>query len=300
MSTPPQAAWMTVGEMSRRVGVSTDRLRAWERRYGLLRPRRSEGNYRLYSAVDEARVRLMQRHLAAGVPAAQAAELTIAARFSVRPGGDTTVAGDEASATREEIRQALERFDETSAQRALERLFAAFTPLTVLRDVVIPYMHDVGERWAANHITVAQEHFATVFFHARLLALARGWDRGLGPRALLACPAGEQHVLALIAFGVALHSMGWRVTYLGPDTPLPMVAEVATAVEPQLVALSSAMQGRFEDVGALRSLASSWTLALAGPGVDEHLAREAGAHHLVGDPITVAGTLGADQVPVAS
>src|SRR5215212_597892 len=82
----PQASWMPIGELSRRVGVSAARLRAWERRYGLLQPRRTRGNYRMYSAVDEARVRLMQRHLLQGVPATQAAELAIAARFSVVPG----------------------------------------------------------------------------------------------------------------------------------------------------------------------------------------------------------------------
>lgn len=291
---------MRVGELSRRVGVTPERLRAWERRYGLLKPRRSDGNYRLYSAVDEARVRLMQRHLAAGIPAGQAAELAISARFSVRPGGEATVGGDEAGAARDEIGQALERFDETAAQRVLERLFAAFTPLTVLRDVIIPYMHDVGERWAADHVTVAQEHFATVFFHARLLALARGWDRGLGPRALLACPPGEQHVLALIAFGVALHRVGWRITYLGPDTPIDMVADAAASVAPELVVLSSAMPGRFDDVGALRELARAWNLALAGQGVDERLAQEAGARHLTADPITAAGTLGIEPLRLPS
>src|SRR3954470_1252180 len=60
---PPTSAWMRIGEISQRTGVSPDVLRAWERRYALLNPRRTDGRTRLYSAADETRVRLMQRYI---------------------------------------------------------------------------------------------------------------------------------------------------------------------------------------------------------------------------------------------
>ena len=69
---------LRIGALSRRVGVSPELLRAWEQRYGLLEPVRSDGGFRLYSAADEQRVRSMQRHLEAGVSAAQAAQLALA------------------------------------------------------------------------------------------------------------------------------------------------------------------------------------------------------------------------------
>jgi DNA-binding transcriptional MerR regulator len=283
---------MPISELSRRVGVSAARLRAWERRYGLLHPRRTRGNYRLYSAVDEARVRLMQRHLVQGMPAAQAAELATAARFSVVPGTASDVNLAEADAVRHEMQDALERYDETGAQRALERLFATFSPTTVVRDVLLPYLHEIGERWASAHLTVAQEHFASSFLHARLLALARGWDRGLGPRALLACGPGEQHTLGLIAFGIALHQIGWRITYLGADTPIPMVGQVADATEPDIVVIVAALPGRLSGrVDELRDLADRWPLALAGAGVNDALAAACGARHLAQDPVTAAGSV---------
>ena len=75
-----------IGELARRTGHSPDVLRAWERRYGLLQPVRSAGNYRLYSSADEERVRAMTLHLAAGLPAGEAARLVRAER--VRPSGD--------------------------------------------------------------------------------------------------------------------------------------------------------------------------------------------------------------------
>lgn len=283
---------MRIGDLSSRTGVGTYQLRAWERRYGLLQPRRSAGNYRLYSPADEARVRLMQRYLAEGVPAAQAAELTIAARFAVSVGGGREVPLRDAIAAQEEIRRALARFDETSAQRTLERLFVAFTPTTVTRDVLLPYMHEVGEQWSAGRLTIAQEHFATNFFQARLLAVARGWDRGLGPRALLACAPNEQHALALIVFGIALHELGWRITYLGADTPIETLAEVAETLHPELTVIAATMRQRLPRYAKqLCSFTDRWSLALGGPGVSARLARQAGARHLEEDPVTAASTV---------
>jgi MerR family transcriptional regulator, light-induced transcriptional regulator len=230
--------------------------------------------------------------LAEGVPAAQAAELTIAARFAVSVGEGRAVPAREVAVAQEDIRKALARFDETSAQRTLERLFAAFTPTTVTRDVLLPYMHDVGEQWSAGLVSIAQEHFATNFFQARLLALARGWDRGLGPRALLACAPDEQHALGLIVFGIALHEFGWRITYLGADTPIATLSEVAEIIHPELTVMAATMPRRLPRYAKqLSSFTARWSLALGGPGVTTRLAKQAGAQHLAGNPVAAASTL---------
>jgi MerR family transcriptional regulator, light-induced transcriptional regulator len=283
---------MRIGDLSSHTGVATHQLRAWERRYGLLKPRRSGGNYRLYSPADAGRVRLMQRYLGEGVPAAQAAELTIAARFAVNVGAGRAVPAGEVAAAQADIRKALARFDETSAQRTLERLFTAFTPTTVTRDVLLPYMHEVGEQWSAGTVTVAQEHFATNFFQARLLALARGWDRGLGPRALLACAPNEQHALALIIFGIALHELGWRITYLGADTPIETLAEVAEIIHPELTVMAATTRRRLHrHARELSHFTEQWALALGGPGVTAGLAAQTGARHLAENPVAAASTV---------
>ncbi len=283
---------MRIGDLSERTGVSTYQLRAWERRYGLLQPRRSAGNYRLYSPLDENRVRLMLRYMSEGMPTAQAAELTIAARFEANAGYGQAVPSHDVSAAHEEIRSALMRFDETSAQRTLERLFVTFTPTTVTRDVLLPYMHELGERWNAGSVTVAEEHYATNFFQARLFALARGWDRGLGPRALLACAPDEQHTLALMVFGIALHELGWRIVYLGADTPIDTLTEVAQIVDPDLTVVSATMRERLpRHAKELSGFTDRWSLALGGPGASAKLARQTGARHLDGDPVSAANAV---------
>jgi DNA-binding transcriptional MerR regulator/methylmalonyl-CoA mutase cobalamin-binding subunit len=288
---------MRIGELSHRVGVSVERLRIWERRYGLLTPRRTDGNQRLYSAVDETRVRLMLRYLAQGVPARQAAEQVSAARLTVRPGVAQAIDEQEVRRAHDEMRTGLDRFDETAAQRVLERLFLAYTPVTVIRDVLLPYLHNVGERWAEGHLTVAQEHFASNFLHARLLAMARGWDRGLGPRALLACAPAEQHTFGLISFGIALHRHGWRITYLGADTPIDMIADVATQTSPDLVVIYAATHERLiPHMPAITDLGRTWPCATAGPAATPAPGTATHIRHLAHDPITTAHELSIPQL----
>ena len=290
---PPTSAWMRIGELSRRTGVSAELLRAWERRYRVLRPRRTDGGTRMYSATDEARVRLMRRYLTDGLPPSQAAEMVTATRLSVRPGqSSASIPPAEVAEAHAEMRASLDRFDETSAQRALERLFGTYSALTVVRDVMLPYLGEVGQRWAEGHVSVAQEHFATNFLHARLLAFARGWDRGLGPRALLACAPGEQHTFGLIVFGVALHQRGWRITYLGADTTVAMIEEAAAHVTPDLVVVCAAMRERMAAMGDdLCSLSDRWPTAIAGAGTSMMLAAQLASRHLDGDPVTAAERL---------
>lgn len=135
-----------IGELGRRVGVSDHVLRAWERRYGLLRPVRSPGGYRLYSDADERRIRRMRAHLAAGLSAAEAARAALSedqpSPPPLAPSGSDEGGG--LAGPSRELAQSLNRLDEPGAQTALDRLLADFTMETVLRDVLLPYLHDLG------------------------------------------------------------------------------------------------------------------------------------------------------------
>ena len=222
-----------IGELSRRSGVSPDLLRAWERRYGLLHPSRSAGGLRLYSEEDLLRVRAMQEQLAAGLAAAEAASV------ASRTASAAQVTGSDTAQARQELDEALLSFDETRANAALDAILSGFSLDTVLTDVVLPYLHDLGGRWERGEVSIAQEHFASALLRGRLLGLARGWGRGLGPTALLACAPGEQHDLGLIAFGLALRARGWRIVYLGPDTPLDSLAEAARWARPDGIIVSA-------------------------------------------------------------
>src|SRR3954470_7136204 len=238
MTTPDERPTLRIGELSRRVGVSDHLLRAWETRYGLLHPSRSNGGYRLYSEADADRIRRMKEHLAAGLSAAEAAHAVLAeaggASVDVRPAAGVGVTELSAS-----LRKALESFDEPTAQAVLDRLLSDLSLPTVLRDVVMPYLADLGVRWQVGTASVAQEHFASFVIRGRLAGLARGWGSGRGPRAVLACPARELHDLALMVFGIMLNRHGWRIDYLGTSTPIEEVARAAETKVPDLVVVAA-------------------------------------------------------------
>ncbi len=290
MSSSSAEASLRIGELSRRVGVSDHVLRAWERRYRVLRPERSPGGYRLYSPADEIRVRRMQVHLAGGMSAAEAAR---AALSEEQPGqGSHPGAGTRdhsLAAAAHALAQGLDDGDEPAAQMALDRLLADFTVEAVLREVIMPYLRDLGQRWAQGRTTVAREHFASNLLRGRMASLARGWGDGRGPRAILACAPGEQHDIALLAFGIVLHRGGWRVHYLGADTPLGDLAHAVSDSCPDLAVIAAVTPDRFDGLTAdLARLASVVPLALAGAGATRAVTHAAGARLLPGDPVTEA------------
>jgi methanogenic corrinoid protein MtbC1 len=198
---PAQDPLVRIGELSRRTGVRVDTLRAWERRYGLLRPERSPGGFRLY------------------VSAAEAARLAAAeAPGEPSPG---PVAGGADHAQR--LAAALDRFDEADANAILDDAIARFTVEALVGRVLLPVLHEIGTRWESGDVSVAEEHFATSLLRGRMLALGRNWGAGRGPLAVLACPPGEQHDLGLVAF----ETISDAIAKLAPD------AVVLAAVDPE-------------------------------------------------------------------
>jgi DNA-binding transcriptional MerR regulator len=288
----PNGPLLRIGELSKRTGVSVELLRAWERRYGLLRPARSSGGLRLYAAADVERVQRMQQHLADGLAAAEAA--AAASRSQ-----DAAPAALSWETLRDQLAAALDGFDEPQAQAVLDRLLAVTTLETLLGEVVLPYLRRLGERWAAGDATVAQEHFATAVLRGRLLGIARGWGVGLGPTAVLACLPGEHHDLGLISFGLALRAHGWRIVYLGPDAPIDTVEEACDRLGPELVVLSAVTPERVRPVvEELRTLARHRRLALGGAAATGVVVGSDGVVVLSGDPIAEATRLTASHATV--
>jgi MerR family transcriptional regulator, light-induced transcriptional regulator len=300
-----QPGYLRIGELARRTGASPELLRAWERRYGLLRPTRSQGGFRLYTAADEERIRRMREYLARGVAAAEAARLAADAE-TPRPGAaistpavlapeTTAAAPPPLHAPAGELAGALDRFDEEQANAVLDRLLAAYRVETILRELLVPYLHDLGERWARGEVSVAQEHFASNLLRGRLLGLARGWGQGHGQAAVLACLPGEQHDLGLIAFGITLYRRGWRIIYLGPDTPIATIGHATDSIAPDLIVLAGTVPEPFTaHADAIADLARQTTVALGGAGATPDLALRTGAHLLDLDPVSAAERMDRD------
>jgi MerR family transcriptional regulator, light-induced transcriptional regulator len=305
MMSDRHAGRLRIGPLSARLGVSPELLRAWEQRHGLLHPERSPGGFRLYSSADEARVRRVLALKQAGLSTAEAIRLALAEDG----GGETTGARDPARPevpasgaardTRQRLASALETFDEAGTQAAVDRAFAVLGVDRAVEAVVLPALRDLGKRWEEGHLDVAQEHYATNMLHARLMALARGWDEGRGPRAVLACAPGELHVVGLTCLGLALRDRGWRVLFLGADTPMAAVERTVDTVAPALVALSAVFPERFlVHESALRALSSAVAVGLGGAGATARVTERVGALAPQADPISAAEAWGASAHPL--
>jgi DNA-binding transcriptional MerR regulator len=288
METSSATPGLRIGALSKRAGVSEHVLRAWESRYGLLAPARSPGGFRLYSENDLRRVQRMREYLAEGLSAAEAARAVLAEPAGARsaPRRAETAPAEGSVST---LQHALDDLDERSAHVVLDQLFGSLTIEAVIRGVLIPYLHELGERWERGEVTVGQEHFASNLIRSRLAGMASGWGSGRGPWALLACPPGERHDIALLAFGLVLRRAGWRVTFLGADSPAGDIEHVAGILEPDLVMLSASDPARFEVIRSdLTRLAGERTVAIAGPGASADLAAAVGAEYVPDDPVTAA------------
>ncbi len=223
-----------------RTGLSPHVLRAWERRYQVVAPTRSEGGQRLYSDLDIARLRTLRLltddgHAISRLAGMTLDELKALEQIPVEPGAPT--AGADASVG-EAVRAAM-RFDSAELQAVLERAAVTYGVPTFLDQMVAPALERIGHGWAEGSVSIAQEHMATVVFRRVL-----GWLLGVyqvegpAPRLVVATPAGETHELGALLAAVSAAAEGWRVTYLGPDVPLADLVSAAEETRADAVALS--------------------------------------------------------------
>ena len=261
--SPPQKAEkvadkraaLPIGEVARRTGVAVATLRAWERRYSLLDPQRTEGGHRRYGSDDLARVRRMQQLLGDGWGADAAARQ---AREDARHAMDGIEEREPLDTTREfrvpttpptpvvrtatpptdtpppplpdgltpaaeaivrRLVDAVSAYDATEANEAIDDTFARFEVAAALDHVLMPTLRVVGEGWEHDPGAIAREHFASNAIRPRLIRLLRTSSVGGAPVCVAAAPEKEEHDLGVLASAVVASDAGWKVTFLGARTP---------------------------------------------------------------------------------
>lgn len=276
---------MRIGDLARRCGVSTHVLRAWEKRYGVPHATRSTGGYRLYGAESEHLVRRIVELRDAGVPTSAAVSTVVGHSRRTTP-DEGSAAGPTGSALRYDaeiarLTTALATFDERLAHGVLDDLLARVPLDVVICDIVVPVLQDIGDRWERGEASVALEHFASGLVRRRLSSLTMTWGLGSGPTALLACPTGELHDIGLLAYGLLLSRSGWRIRYMGTDTPTTAIEEARAAGSTDLTVVASTASLLLAGQRTrLQRLAQTGPLAIAGAGATQRLADELGAQLL--------------------
>jgi len=239
-----------IGVVSTRTGIPQDLIRAWERRYGAVTPQRARGGRRLYSDEDIERLRLLKRCVSAGrrisdVAArtreeleALVAEDDSASAWPVpspRPAPRRAAAGEEFVAAALEAVVALDR---DRVEELLSEAAVSMSAPSLRREVIVPLLDRIGERWREGTLRIVHEHMAAAIVRTFIGSLRNGHGRANAPRLIATTPAGQRHELGALVAAAAADEAGWSVYYLGPDLPAEEIAAAARQLDARAIAIS--------------------------------------------------------------
>jgi methanogenic corrinoid protein MtbC1 len=231
--------------VAQRTGLTAHVLRAWERRYGVVEPGRSEGGQRLYSDRDIARLRLLHQLAESGHGIGQLARLPL--EQLTRMAEQEPVARHETTSSVtgpphqliEEALEAVADLDLPRLQALLDRAVAAHGVPAFLDELVAPVLREIGQRWQEGRFTVAQEHLATAALRRILGWVMRTFEvSGRAPSIVVATPPRQVHEMGAMLVAAAAAAEGWGVTYLGADLPIADIVATARHSGARAVALS--------------------------------------------------------------
>lgn len=234
------ASLYPIRTVSTLTGVNTVTLRAWERRYGLIRPTRTASGHRLYT---QSQIDLINRVLVLldkGIPISQ---VRAALDSTEEPQAPREPQAGPWQRYRERMVAAIVRFDEGGLEEAYNEALSLYPVEMVTRQLLLPLLAELGKRWETAEGSVAEEHFFGVYLRNKLGARFHHRPRGnTGPRVLLACLPGEMHEIGVLLFALAAHDNGFRVVLLGANMPLEDLPTVARRADIDIIVLSGSIE----------------------------------------------------------
>jgi len=268
-------------------GLSIDTLRAWERRYEVVKPQRDDRG-RLYTQSDVQRLQLLRAAVEKGHAIGRLATLSDQQlRELLSRSATAATVSESALAARAlpkrtdlpSVLGAIGRFDYAGAEQELNRLALLRSPRELIHEVVTPLMQRIGEDWRQGRLSIAQEHMVSALLRNLLGALVRLYARNdPAARLLFATPSGELHEFGVLSAAMLASGGGLGIVYLGPNLPADEIVEAAKRTSVQVVALGVAgTEGKKELLKSLRRVADELPprteLWIGGPKA-ESLARE--------------------------
>ncbi|HSB66858.1 MAG TPA: B12-binding domain-containing protein, partial [Anaerolineales bacterium] len=225
-------------------GLSPATLRAWERRYGLIKPDRSPGGHRLYSRLDIELIKWLIERQKEGLSISQAVGM-----WKVQQEGvygeplhrvTSTVISPSPNGMLDELREqwvaACRSFDDVGANQALDQAFSITAPETVCFEIFQKGLVEIGRDWYAGKVSVQQEHFASAIATRRLNTLFTALTVPTRPETILAaCPSGEEHEFILLMITYLLRRQGWNALFLGANVPLEDLDQTIKSTKPAMV-----------------------------------------------------------------
>ncbi len=247
----------TIKTVCVQTGIRAVTLRAWERRYEVLNPHRSENRYRLYSERDVAILRWIKNRVDSGMQISSVVnELRSLMRNGLPP--EAVPTGPSAAPVQTSVSpdryvprlyQALVSHNEGIAGDIFREIQSTFDLVTIFQKIITPCLVEIGEAWYRGDIRVTTEHFASAFVRGKLLTMFQAYpSRRNMPNILVGCGPEEQHEIGSLMVSVMLRSSGFRVEFLGPDIPLDDLVEYASYEHPDMVVLTASMESTAEEL----------------------------------------------------
>jgi MerR family transcriptional regulator, light-induced transcriptional regulator len=274
--------------VAQRVGLSEALIRAWERRYKLLKPQRTPGGYRAYSEADVALLQRVKEFTAQGISIGEAARLAPQIRKDLARGSEAAapvaVDGAPLERWRDELLSCASAFDQARVDAVLDEALATLPPLLVFDRVLVPVLVEVGERWHRGELSVAEEHLVSQAIRNRLLAVLAARTRRGAQHVICACLPGEDHEVGLLGAALRFREAGFRVTWLGARTPADDLGRAVAKSRPSLVALAAHLNEGVRGLraslgGVLKTLPRGVPVVVGGAAARQHqsLVAELGA-----------------------
>lgn len=273
-----------IGAVARLSGLTTHLIRVWERRYGVLKPDRSQGGARLYSDEEVAHLKALKRAVEQGHAIGQIAQLTtpdlerlagaVAPPLPAPSSNDTQGLVDQ-------FIEAVRTFDAARAEHLLERASVVFSARALVLDVLSPLLARIGNDWASGSLCTASEHVASALIRDRASLLLRQLSREPGAETVVVTtPAGELHELGAMLAAATVAMQGYGVLYLGPNLPASEIALATNSSSASVIALSVVGLSPARAVPELQALTAlvppKVDIVLGGPFASS-IAKEVGA-----------------------
>ncbi|MFL5770546.1 MAG: MerR family transcriptional regulator [Chloroflexota bacterium] len=259
----------TIKEAAARTGLSIPVLRAWERRYGVVRPTRTAGGYRVYDETALQRLRAMRRLIADGWSASAAAAAVAAGQGRPRSADDGGTTAD--TSLVERLVAGAATLESREVEDALDDMFSRGSFEHVAQLHLVPALRALGEAWERGRVDVAGEHLASNAIQRRLAAAfqASGAAGDAEAPVLVGMPPGARHELGALIFAIAARRAGLPVMYLGADLPLADWRAAVDRTSAQAVVIGAVQAADEPAAGAigreLRSVYPALVIAYGGP-----------------------------------
>lgn len=234
--------------VSQMTGISVFVIRAWEKRYGVVTPSRTESNRRLYSESDIEKLRLLNEAVQGGHNIGGVASLSIDELRTLLSHKDVSssrvdqslndISADTSSIINSCI-EAIKAYDGKSLETILLKASAKMSQPQLIENLIKPLVYEIGDLWHDGDIRVANEHLASAVIRSFLTNLLEQHVPNENvPIVISATPRGQNHELGALIVGVVAAAAGWKVIYLGPNLPVEEIAAVSDNLDAKAVALS--------------------------------------------------------------